>query len=275
MFSAWAAPSGGSQQHAGPQSQAKAQRAEAKITTQRSAGGRMFKRRVTGWLPTLKVPTLKLVERLHQKGFCDAEGFPTSQAKWLLLDADQIIRLYNGILHGLLNYYRFVDNFASLSRIQYILRYSLAKTLAHKYRRSMSEIFRTHGRNLRFEWQLPTGERKFVVFAENTDWTVQTAAFATHPADPDLLGWHIYLRTRSKLGFPCLICGTPDNVEMHHIRHIRKLGERKPKGFHAVMRALNRKQIPVCKGCHSKIHKGDYDGIRLQDLAYDFTARPE
>jgi group II intron reverse transcriptase/maturase len=252
----------------------KAHRAEAKIASQRSAGGRMFKRRVTGWLPTLNAPTPELVERLHRKGFCDAEGYPTSQKRWLLLDADQIIRLYNSILRGLLNYYRSVDNFASLSRIQYILRYSLAKTLAHKYRRTMAEMFRRHGRNLRFEWQLRDGGRKSVDFAENSDWTVKTDAFAAHPPNLDLLGWHTQLRTRSKLGFPCLICGATENVEMHHVRHIRKMGVRKPKGFQTVLRALNRKQIPVCEGCHAKIHKGEYDGIRLQDLAYDFTAGP-
>jgi hypothetical protein len=67
-------------------------------------------------------------------------------------------------------------------------------------------------------------------------------------------------------GFPCLICAASEKVEMHHVRHIRKMGERKPTGFHAVMRVLNRKQIPVCKGCHEKIHRGEYDGIRLHDL---------
>jgi hypothetical protein len=222
----------------------------------------------------LKVPTPKLVERLHHKGFCDVEGRPSSQKKWLLLDADQLIRLYNSTLRGLLNYYRFVDNFASLSRIQYILRYSLAKTLAHKYRRTMSAIFRRHGRNLRFEWVIREGRRKAVAFAENTDWTRKPDAFVTYPPDPDLLGWQTYLRTRSKLGFPCLICGAADNVEMHHVRHIRQMGARKPKGFQAVMRALNRKQIPVCNACHRKIHQGAYDGISLHDLAYDFTACP-
>jgi hypothetical protein len=253
----------------------KAHRAEAKIGTQRSPDGRRFKRRVTGWLPILKAPTLKLVQRLHQKGFCDAEGFPTSQKKWLLLDADQIIRLFNSILRGLLNYYRFVDNFASLCRIQYILRFSRAKTLANKYCRTMNEIFQRHGRNLYFEWTVRNGDRKTAQFAENTDWTWRTEAFATSPPDLDLLGWQTYLRTRSKLGYPCLICGETEKVEMHHVRHIRKMGARKPKGFQAVMRALNRKQIPVCRGCHQKIHKGEYDGISLHDLAYDFTARPK
>jgi len=39
------------------------------------------------------------------------------------------------------------------------------------------------------------------------------------------------------------------------------------------MRALNRKQIPVCATCHRKIHNGEYYGIRLTDLAYDFKAQ--
>src|SRR5262249_47934610 len=228
------------------------------------------------WFPILKAPTPKLVERLHQKGFCDADGWPISQERWLLLDVDQIIRLFNSILLGLLNYYRFVDNFVSLARIQYILRYSLAKTLAHKLRCPMRQIFRRHGRNLRFEWKLPNGERKSIEFAENTDWTVQTDAFATYPADLDLLRWHIRLRTNSKRGFPCLICGATEGVEMHHVRHIRKMDGKKPKGFRAVMRALNRKQIPACNACHQKIHNGEYDGVRLGDLAYGFAAtRPK
>jgi len=37
------------------------------------------------------------------------------------------------------------------------------------------------------------------------------------------------------------------------------------------MRALNRKQVPVCSACHDKIHRGEYDGISMKDLAYDFT----
>jgi group II intron reverse transcriptase/maturase len=248
---------------------------EPRIVPQRRPGTRVFRRRSTGWTPTLKAPTRKLVERLRRKGFCEADGWPTSQRRWFRLDADQIIRLYNSILHGLLNYYRFVDNFASLGRIQYILRYSLAKTLANKFQLSMRQIFQKHGRNLRFQWERSDGKTVVVEFQENTDWRVDKDAFTTHPPDLDLLGWQTSLRTRSKLGYPCLICGESEDVEMHHVRHIRKMGARKPKGFLRVLRALNRKQIPVCKACHLKIHKGEYDGIGLQDLAYDFTARPK
>lgn len=52
---------------------------------------------------------------------------------------------------------------------------------------------------------------------------------------------------------------------MHHVKHLRKDGI-KPTGFVSLMSKLNRKQIPVCKKCHLKIHKGDYNGMKLSEL---------
>lgn len=244
----------------------------ARIAVIRRPGSRPFKKRVTGWSSRLHAPISTLIAKLHAKGFCDKDGYPRSKIGWTGLDADQLINLFNSNLWGLLNYYRFVDNFGVLSRIQYILRFSLAKTLAHKYRTTMRTIFKRHGRNLRFQWQLTGGRTREATFRENTDWSVQRDAFRTCPPNIDLLAWQCSLRTRSTLGFPCLICGAADNVEMHHVRHIRKMGGKKPTGFTAVMRALNRKQVPVCATCHDNIHRGKYDGLSLHDLAYDFVA---
>ncbi|MFI0451840.1 hypothetical protein [Actinomadura sp. 6N118] len=74
------------------------------------------------------------------------------------------------------------------------------------------------------------------------------------------------MRTKSSLGRICCVCGSTDRVQMHHVRHIRKMGN-KVTGFTRTMAALNRKQIPVCHGCHVKIHNGAYDGMGLADLA--------
>lgn len=52
---------------------------------------------------------------------------------------------------------------------------------------------------------------------------------------------------------------------MHHIKHIRK-SNLKLKGFALQMSKINRKQIPVCRSCHNKIHNGEYDGINLKKL---------
>src|SRR5262249_41143637 len=135
--------------------------------------------------------------------------------------------------------------------------------------------FRKHGRNLCFRWALPGGRTREVSFRENTDWTKDTKAFRESPPDIDRLSWQWGLRTRSKLGLPCLICGAAKGVELHHVphlRHIRQMGARKPTGFTAVMRARNRKQVGVCEECYQKIDRGEYDGFSLQDLAYDFAA---
>lgn len=52
---------------------------------------------------------------------------------------------------------------------------------------------------------------------------------------------------------------------MHHVKHLRKDGV-KPTGFLELMSKLNRKQIPVCRKCHGKIHSGKYEGMALKDL---------
>src|SRR3954469_25103560 len=50
--------------------------------------------------------------------------------------------------------------------------------------------------------------------------------------------------------------------------HIRKVGGKPVGGFAWLMRLQNRKQVPVCRECHRKIHRGEYDGLRRADLAY-------
>jgi hypothetical protein len=217
----------------------------------------------------MTAPRDELIKKLHTKGFCTAKGQPTTKLGWIHLDVDQIILLYNGINRGIQNYYRFADNFAHLTRIQYILKFSLAHTLAAKYKCSVRQVFKRFGK-------IPTiikakdGKRdRCIAFYNNSDWKKQRNGFQIGHATVDLLRWSISLRSRSKLGMPCCVCSSSEQVEMHHVRHIRKTGAKKPVGINATLLLLNRKQIPVCTECHQKIHRGDYDGLRLSDLAYN------
>jgi nicotine oxidoreductase len=90
--------------------------------------------------------------------------------------------------------------------------------------------------------------------------------FRTSDQPEDYLGnSFINWRTAYKMTKCCSICGSTTNVENHHIQHIKK---GKVIGFQQVLKQLNRKQIQVCKQCHLKIHKGEYDGINLSDF-YD------
>ncbi len=77
------------------------------------------------------------------------------------------------------------------------------------------------------------------------------------------------MRTRAAFDMPCALCGALEDIEMHHIKHIRKTAYRDlPQANYMRMLALrNRKQIPVCHTCHRYvIHGGHYKGPPLRRL---------
>jgi hypothetical protein len=244
----------------------------AKVTLSTSRSGKKIKRRSTGWETVMKAPMPRLMKRLNESGFCTGEGFPIGKAGWAYLDTDQIIHLYSSVNRGIQNYYRFVDNWSRLNRIQYILKYSLAKTLAKKYKISLPKVFKRFGKNITIAMNGKEGkEDREVSFYSNHNWSKNRNAFQENTVtNVDRIRMATQIRTRSKSGKPCCICGeSAEQIVMHHVRHIRKLSHRRePTGFHRILRAINRKQIPVCERCHEKIHRGEYDDVKLTDLAY-------
>ena len=239
--------------------------AEQKQTLSTNASGKNFKRRSTGMQIVLRAPMDELIKKLSQKGFCNAQGRPMHKKAWTLLDEDQIISLFSSVNRGLQNYYRPTDNWGELSRIQYILKFSLAKTLAAKKQVPITRIIKDKGIQVNVTRK---GQQRTITFYRNTDWTIDRKAFTNSPTI-DLVRMNERMRTRSKLGLPCCICFENIGVAMHHVRHIRKMTERQVKGFTALLAKINRKQIPVCQECHRKIHNGTYDGLSIKDLAYD------
>ena len=237
-----------------------------------SRNGTKFPKRVAGWTPVMYAPMNELIAKLHAKGFCDQQGNPTTVNKWIFLDDNQIVEQIGSVWRGIANYYSFIDKFSMLSRIQFILQHAVAKTLATKHRSSRSKIFSRHGANLRVRIRDKAGNViRQVEFPLIKKWTTSPNRFKIGVVDTNFLERSLRLRTRSKLDSPCVICGSDDRVAMHHVKHIRKMGQ-EIKGFKRVMVSLNRKQIPVCHECHHKIHQGKYDGISLKDFALPHTA---
>ncbi|QQX89831.1 hypothetical protein JJQ59_35665 (plasmid) [Cupriavidus necator] len=233
-------------------------------------GSKTAKRRLPAGVVHLKAPANDIVAKLHQNGFCTKEGQPLSKRAWAVLDDDQIVSRFNAVLDGILNYYSFADNFSRLQRVQYILQFSAAKTLSHRHRmKSIRRAFAKYGSTLSVRVRNKAGEERVVSMRLRNSFAATPHRFVGL-ADP-MLGAEARalkfgIRTRSSLLKDCAICGATDGVEMHHVRHIRKMGQ-KVKGFTRVMAAINRKQVPACKKCHSDIHAGRYDGISLQELA--------
>ena len=245
-----------------------------KIVLTTNHTGKRFKRRSTGWETQMYAPLPKLIQRLKEKGCCTSDGKPLDRKGWRSLDAEQIIALYSAVNRGIQNYYRFADNWRRLIRIPYILRFSLVKTLARKYKITVSKVFKRFGKDLSITIEGRDGKKdRQGSFDQNHDWTKNRQAFQQGKySDIDQLQTSISMRTRAKLGKPCCMCGTTGkdaHMVMHHVRHIRKLShKREPVGFNHILRKLNRKHIPVCEECHRKIHQGSYDGLKLSSLAY-------
>lgn len=235
-----------------------------KITKMRPRHRSTFYKNTTGHKIQLNIPHQRIVYRLYERGYCDINGYPLAYKKWSVFDDHLIVRFFNTVRSGLLNYYTLADDSNIFFRIDYILRYSLAKTLAHRHQSSIRKIFRKHGQTLIVEYKTQNGKLKRTSMPKFKNFTPKLKKAPIR--DP----FEVYVgrKTKSKLGQNCCICGSNQKVEMHHIKHIRKRKNTKEKQtFSTFMGLINRKQVPVCRDCHSKIHNGSYDGIKLSKRA--------
>lgn len=215
----------------------------------------------------ITAPMQKLIKKLAAEGFCKPNGYPIGRREWSVLDDRSIVMRYLATARGIENAARFVQNWVRLhGSVRYILGYSLAKTLACKHQISVKQVFRKFGHPIKV--RRATSKESYLVFHLNAFLKKKTGAFSDNRGNwlkrqlPTI--WSI--RSVSVLDRHCCICDNPAS-EMHHVRHIRKSGM-KVKGFHRLMRDLNKKQIPVCHSCHVKIHRGKYDGMALKDLKF-------
>lgn len=63
-------------------------------------------------------------------------------------------------------------------------------------------------------------------------------------------------RGRSDLKGPCTICKSTEQIEIHHVRKLKPKSLKKD-WLSNLMTRMQRKQIPLCKNCHQKLHKGE------------------
>jgi group II intron reverse transcriptase/maturase len=187
-----------------------------------------------------------------------AKGKPTHLSGLVNQPLDHILEHYNGVMRGWYNYYQLAENVGRLNYARYVLQYSLAKTVAHKERSSVAKVFRKYGKHITFT--KPNG--RAVCFF---DAPLTQVKKAKTKAEVDTVPSWGPRRTQTRLQDSCAICGSPERVEMHHVRHIRKRGQA-VRGFSLYLAAINRKQLPVCHACHRDIHRGKYDGESLASI---------
>lgn len=220
--------------------------------------------------PQLLAPIDKIVAKLSHKKFCrhGLRGRPTRVGKFIHLNLDMIIHQYLTVARGLLNYYSFVDNYARLrARVLYILLYSCALTFASKLKlHTLKKVFTKFGPKL----SIKDKDGKVISSFDCTLFPTSAPGFKSSQSDPFAIIDRVVAatqRTRKRMSTECSVCRSKHNLEMHHVRHLRKAGAAVKGDFLlAHMVRMNRKQIPLCSNCHHQVHRGLYDGRRLKSM---------
>ena len=209
----------------------------------------------------LHAPILELLIKLKERGFVKrnkkGEFFPIGKSNCIPLTHPQILNYFNSRIRGILNYYSCVHNRNELWSVVRFLNYSCALTLARKFKlKTLAKTFKKFGRDLEFVNKL--GKKYKIFRLDNLRLSPINERFRVNEIyDIDQLlsqTWSNSL-TRSQFDEPCVICGTLDNIEMHHIKSVNSVRV-KTRTYVQWTGAFHRKSIPLCKEHHILLHAG-------------------
>ena len=187
----------------------------------------------------------------------------------LVGDTDfSIMARYQSEYRGVVQYYLLAQNVSWLWKLHWVMRTSLLKTLAHKHKCSAAKMARRyramvatpHGRMKCLQITVPRDGKPPLVARfgglplHRQPQTVLTDMLVTtkrKPARSELL--------QRLMANACELCGSTEQVEVHHIRKLADLnkpGQAAKPWWMQVMAARRRKTLVVCRDCHQAIHAG-------------------
>ena len=181
----------------------------------------------------LELPMEKILDKLVSAGFykkTEGKYQPTKVGRLINLDIPDILRYYNSVIHGYLNYYSFADNRSSMGMIIHGLKHSCALTLALKLKlKDRAAVFKKFGTNLTYT-QVVTNKMGVSKKHQISLYIPETfsrlpfrSRFTTNEINlPNIHKvWNSKL-TSSGLWKSCIICGAIP-AEMHHVKKIKEL----------------------------------------------------
>lgn len=201
------------------------------------------------------------------------KGKAVSELRLLAFSDANIIDIFQSRFRGVANYYKFAVDRSHLSKLKNVMQEALVKTLAHKYKLTVSNVYRKYKSHREVNGQryrtlsvtIPTakGEREIYWGAVPLR-TVKPSM--NDPIYDQMYRKHSHFNIRSDLierlqRDTCERCGKYGNVEVHHVRKLSDLKKRwagrkeKPEWVKQMI-AMRRKTLIVCKSCHVAIHAG-------------------
>ena len=216
----------------------------------------------------LRVPA-KVIDQ-HCRAYME-NGKPTHR-HILIHDEDySIVARYQAEFRGVVQYYILAHNVSHFGRLQWVMEWSLAKTLAAKHKTSCAQVFRRYKSTVQTEH----GERKCltVVKEQGEGKRPRVARFGSIPLKrkrqavltdqkPQRYRTERNELIKRLLAGECEMCGSTEDIQVHHVRALRDLnvkGRREKPKWVQVMAARRRKTLVVCRPCHLKAHGGNWN----------------
>ncbi|MEG3249218.1 reverse transcriptase/maturase family protein [Streptococcus suis] len=186
----------------------------------------------------------------------------------LLHDDDfSIVQTYQQEYRGLVQYYILAQNLSWFSKVYWYMETSLLKTLAFKHKSSINKMLAkykttttsTNGRTvLCLQVVVPREDKPPLVatwggisLSYKKKAVIEDAPYQVYGGRTELI--------KRLLANKCELCGSEENIEVHHIRKLADLnkhnGKLVPK-WKEIMSARCRKTLVTCRDCHHAIHNG-------------------
>lgn len=223
-------------------------------------------RKVNGHV-RLGIPFGLVDEKIHRY---QIKGEAVPELGMLYNSDAHIIDVFQARYRGLANYYKYASDRHKLNRLKYMMEMSLTKTLAKKYKRTVSQIYRKYkgtrtvdGRSYKtLQVEVPTQKGIRVIFWGAV--SLKVIKPGTELIKDEMFSG--YKTNRSDLiqrlqADTCELCGSDGQCEVHHVRKLTDLKKRwqgrkaKPEWVKRMI-ALQRKTLVVCRKCHNIIHAG-------------------
>lgn len=163
----------------------------------------------------------------------------------------EIVSQYNSEIRGLYNFYRIAENVGTLSKFYYMMRYSMLKTFAGKYRTTVTKIKKKYMRNGVFQVPYDTRSGPKICEFYHDGFCKQEEGYDNLQ---DLLPRYLHydkrntLANRLRAGI-CEVCGSKtDDIRIHHVRALKKLtGATEAE---RLMLHMRRKSLALCPYCY-------------------------
>jgi group II intron reverse transcriptase/maturase len=187
----------------------------------------------------------------------------------LLFESDYtIIDRYQAEYRGMVQYYLLAYNVCRLSKLHFAMERSLTKTLANKHK-STSMQMRNKYRStietpygpmkcLKVTIEREKGKKPLVTYFGGIPLRRQKEV-TLHDQTPRMFDGTRSELVKRLLADTCEMCGSKENIEVHHIRKLADLdieGRPEKPAWVKRMAARRRKTLVVCHDCHDAIHAG-------------------